>query len=87
MERARSRKSGRTEKNEWVVVATLGEIKKNKTDTLKITRVKFAGKELINLQVWRTNPDTNKTFPLKDQKLSVNLDLRDKLTEAIAKAE
>lgn len=70
-------------KDEWKVVAVLGEVKKNKTDVLRITRVEFAGKDLINFQVWRINPDTEGMFPLKDQKLSFNIELRDQIIEAL----
>jgi len=80
-------KSGKSEKSEWKVLATLGEIQKNKADTLKITRVNYAGKELVNLQIWRKNSETGKVFPLKDQKLSFNIELKDKVAEAISAAE
>jgi|GEM_PF-3156012 len=73
-------------KDEWVVLAVLGEIQKNKTDTLKITRVKFGNKDLINFQVWRLNSETDTMFPLKDQKLSVNIDLKDQVIEALEEA-
>lgn len=78
---------GKVEKSEWKVLATLGEFKKNKADTLKITRVNFANKDLINFQIWRENSETGKTYPLKDQKLSFNIDLRDKVIEALQTAE
>lgn len=74
------------EKAEWKVIATLGEIKKNKLDTLKVTRVNYADKDLINLQVWRLNTETGKTYPLKEQKLSFNIEFKDQVVEAISAA-
>ena len=78
--------AARKEKPKWETVATLGEIKKNKSDTLKITTAKFAGNDLVNFQVWRTNPETEETYPLKEQKVSFNIDLVDQILEALAKA-
>jgi hypothetical protein len=72
--------------NEWKIIATLGEIQKNKSDVLKITRVSFRGKELVNLQVWRKNTETEEIFPLKDQKMSFNIELKDQVIEAISSA-
>ena len=77
---------GNKEKAEWKILETLAEVKKNKTDTLKITRVQFGNLELINLQVWRNDPDTNKNYPLKDQKVSFQVEYKDKVAEAIASA-
>jgi hypothetical protein len=74
------------EKGEWKIIATLGEIQKNKIDMLKITRASFMGKELINLQVWRKNTETEEIFPLKDQRISFNIEFRDKVIDAISAA-
>lgn len=79
-------RTSKTEKPKWEIVATLDEIQKNKLDTLKITRVKFAGKELVNLQIWRRNAETDEVFPLKDQKMSFNIELKDRVGEAILSA-
>ena len=68
----------------WEVLETLAEIQKNKSDVLKITRVKYGDLELINFQVWRTNTETLKTFPLKEQKVSFNIELKDKVREALS---
>lgn len=77
------RKRKKQEKPEWTIKAVLGEIQKNKIDVLKITRVEFAGKDLINFQVWRTNTETDTTFPLKDNKVSFNIELKDQVIEAL----
>lgn len=70
------------EKPEWDVQEVLAEIKKNKTDVIRITRVMFDGKELINLQVWREG--TNGTsYPVKDQKISFGIDFRDKIANGV----
>lgn len=82
VERARKKQ----EKPEWKVKATLGEIQKNKIDVLKITRVDYGGKDLINLQVWRTNTETDTVFPLRDNKVSFNIELKDKVIEALEAA-
>ena len=79
-------RGNKEEKAEWKILEILAEIKKNKRDTLKITRVKFGSLELINLQVWRNDPDTDKNFPLKDQKVSFQVEYKDKVAEAIASA-
>ena len=70
----------------WEVISILDEIPTNKIDTLKIARVKFGDKDLVNLQVWRRNTETNEIFPLKDQRVSFNIDLKDRVSEAIEKA-
>lgn len=79
-------KSNRKEKAEWHVLATLDEIPKNKSDVLKITKVEFGGKDLVNIQVWRKNTETNTIYPLKDRQVSFNIDLKDKVAEAILAA-
>lgn len=75
--------SSKKQKDEWKVISVLGEIKKNKTDTLRITRVEFGDKELINLQVWRKNEENDTTFPMTSQNISVNVNLKDQLIEAL----
>ena len=70
----------------WEVLAILAEIQKNKSDVLKITKVNYDGRELVNLQVWRTDKDTGKTFPLKEQKLTFGIEYKDKVAEAIQTA-
>jgi len=77
----RSRKKG-----EWKVKAVLAEIQKNKSDMLKITRVEFNGNDLINFQVWRTDSETGTTFPIKEQKVSFNIEFKDKVIEALEEA-
>ena len=72
-------------KGEWKVIAILGEIQKNRSDTLKVTRVNYMDKDLINLQVWRKNTETEEVFPLKGG-ISFNVELKDKVTEAISAA-
>jgi len=64
----------------------LAEIQKNKSDVIKITKVNYGGRELINLQVWRTDKDTGKTFALKDQRISFGIDYKDKVAEGIQAA-
>jgi hypothetical protein len=85
-EAERQSRKGEPQNKEWKVLANLGAIKKNKYDTLKITKVNFANKDLINFQIWRENTETGKTFPLKDQKLSINVEYKDQLIEALEKA-
>ena len=67
----------------WKILEMVGEIQKNKTDKLRITRVKFAGKNLVNFQVWRKNQETGDIFPIKDQKVSFNVDFTDKVIEIL----
>ena len=67
----------------WKILEMVGEIQKNKTDKLRITRVKFAGKNLVNFQVWRKNQETGDIFPIKDQKVSFNADFTDKVIEIL----
>jgi len=73
------------EKPAWEVVSVLAEIQKNKLDTLKITKVKFGELDLVNFQVWRKNTETDEVFPLKEQKVSFNVMLTDKIIEALSK--
>ena len=80
---AEQRSSVKKDKPKWVVKAVLKEIKKNKRDTLRITRVDFGGMDLINFQIWREDPDTGKSFPLKDQSLSFNADFREEVAKAL----
>lgn len=69
---------------EWKIIATLAEIQKNRSDVLKITRVSFMGKDLINFQVWRKNAETEEVFPLKDQKVSFNIEFKDQVMDALS---
>ena len=78
-----SASGGSKVKPTWEVLETLLEVPKNKSDILKITKVKYGDLELINFQVWRMNSETNKSYPIKDQKFSVNIDLKDKIAEAL----
>ena len=76
----------KAEEKEWKVLATLAEIPKNKADVIRVTRVDYGGRELVNLQVWRTDNETGKTFPIKDQKITFSIEYKDKVAEAIQAA-
>ena len=68
----------------WTVIADLGTIKKNKTDTIKVTKASYAGVELISLQVWKTTED-GKEFPVKDQKTNFKSELLPTVIEVLKK--
>lgn len=70
-------------KGEWKIKAVLGEIQKNKSDIIKVTKLEYAGNEYINFQVWRKNPETDTMYPIKEQKMIFNINLKDQVIDIL----
>jgi len=71
------------EKGEWKIKSVLGEVQKNKSDIIKITKVEYLGTEYINLQVWRKNLETDTIYPIKEQKMIFNINLKDQIIDIL----
>ncbi len=75
----------------WQVLEVIGEVPKNKNDTIRLSKVQFTpeGKppvEYIQLQTWRHNPENDQDFPIKEQSIVFKPELAEKLAELLAKA-
>jgi len=78
-------KDGQTKSDEgWKVLETLGEVQKNKSDVIRVNRISFKGNEYIQIQTWRTDQETESTFPLKNSNIVFKSELSEKLAEILS---
>lgn len=68
----------------WEVLEVLGEVQKNKHDVIRITKVRFKGNEYVQMQTWRTDDETENTYPLKNSNIVFRPELAEKLAEILA---
>ncbi len=54
----------------WETLATLGEVQKNKTSKVKITRVRFKDSEYVQQEVWKKNEDGTE-MPMRGQRITL----------------
>jgi len=77
-------KEGQTKSDEgWKVLEQLGEVQKNKSDAIRVNRISFKGNEYIQIQTWRTDQETESTFPLKNSNIVFKPELSEKLVEIL----
>jgi predicted DNA binding protein len=68
----------------WKVLEVLGEVQKNKSDVIRLTKVSFKGNEYVQIQTWRNDQETGNTYPLKNSNIVFKPELAEKLAEILA---
>jgi predicted DNA binding protein len=65
------------------VIEVIGEVRKNKTDVIRASKVKFKGNEYKQIQVWRTSLETETVYPMKNSNIIARPEVMEKLAELL----
>ena len=80
---------GATPQSLWETKEIIGEVAKNKSATIKISRTVFhadsGDQEYIKIQTWKLGEDGETSFPDKNSAITMKPAVAEKLAEVLAK--
>ena len=80
---------GNSQPSQWENKEVIGEVAKNKTATIKVSRTVFhadgGDQDYIKIQTWKMGEDGETSFPDKNSAITMKPAVAEKLAEILAK--